>query len=203
MPRRNDTHSRGDREQLARDAARLMAEEGIGDPFQARRKAAQRLGLSRERDLPGGELIMAELRNYLELFQPQRHRERLDRLRAVALRVMRLLEPHRAKLVGTVLDGTAVDATPVTLHLIDITAEEIAIHLLERDIDYRMAERTVAYGPTDRRQVSAVLAVVDSCEVELVVFPPDAPRQAPLCPVTGRSMKRAGKRAVGALLKGN
>ena len=178
-----------------------MAEQGIGDPLQARRKAAQRLGLTRERDLPGGDAIVAELRNYLALFQPQDHRERLARLRDLAVRAIRRVAPKPARLVGAVLDGTAVDSTPITLHLLDSTAEEIAILLLERGIVHRLREQSVAYGPNDRRQVTAFVIRLDGTDVELLAFPPDAPRQPPLCPTTGTRMVRATADEVGRLLE--
>lgn len=202
MSRHPDAWPRGARDQLVQEAARLMAEQGIDDPLAARHKAATRLGLAAARDLPGGEEIVAALRDYLALFQAEPHRRRLTGLRQVALRAMRLLAPlAEVRLVGPVLEGTAVAATPVTLHLLGVTAEEVAIHLLESRISYRESARTVNYGPRDKREVPAFALRVDGTTIELLVFSPDAPRQAPLNPVTGRALARAGVEAVTRLLE--
>lgn len=202
MSRHVDSWPRGTREQLVQEAARLMAEQGIDDPLLARRKAATRLGLAAARELPAGEEIVTALRDYLALFQAEPQRQRLMALRQVALRAMRLLAPLAAtRLVGPVLEGTAVAATPVTLHLLAVTAEEVAIHLLERRINYRASARTVSYGPRDKREVPAFVLRIDGTTIELLVFSPDAPRQAPLDPVTGRAQARAGVAEVARLLE--
>ena len=178
-----------------------MAEEGIDDPFAARHKAALRLDLATARDLPGGEEILVALSDYLDLFQSAPHRQRLRELRLTAREAMRLLAPiGEVRLVGPVLNGTAVTSTPVTLHLLDITPEEVVIRLLEQRINYRESTCTVDYGPRDRRDAAAFVLQMDGITVEAVVFPPDAPRQAPLCPITGRAQKRAASNAVKRLL---
>ena len=191
MPHGQDHRGGGLHDTLVQAAARLMAEQGIDDPLVARRKAAERLGLERERDLPGGEAILEALRDHLALFQPDRHRALLARLRGIALRLMRLLQPFDARLSGPVLDGTAVVATPVTLHVLGTSVEELAIHLLDRGITYRTTERAVRYGRDSRERIPALLLRVDATAVELLAFSPDAPRQAPLSPITGRAMARA------------
>jgi len=202
MSRRLDACPRGSREQLAQEAARLMAEQGIGDPFTARYKAAVRLGLATARDLPGGDEILEALSVYLDLFQSAPHRQRLHELRQTALHAMRLLAPiGEVRLVGPVLKGTAVASSPVTLHLLDITPEEVAIHLLERRVTYQQSACTVDYGPRDSREAATFRLQVEGIAVDVMVFPPDAPRQAPLCPVTGRAEKRAGVDAVTRLLE--
>ena len=202
MSRHLDAWPRGARDRLIQEAARLMAEQGIDDPLAARHKAATRLGLTSARDLPGGDEIVTALRDYLALFQAEPHKRRLLELRQAALRTMRRLAPlAEVRLVGPVLEGTAVAATPVTLHLLRVTAEEVAIGLLESRISYRESARTVSYGPRDKREVPAFVLRVDGITVELLVFSPDAPRQAPLDPMTGRALARAGDAAVARLLE--
>ncbi|MDX1594294.1 MAG: hypothetical protein R3298_08595 [Gammaproteobacteria bacterium] len=190
------------RSRLIHEAVRLMAEQGIDDPLLARRKAAHRLGLSETRHLPTGQEIIAELRDYLALFQAGSHERRLRRLRAIALEAMaRLAGLADVRLVGPVLEGTAVDATPVTLHLLGITAEEVAIHLLERGVPYRESAYTACYGPHDRREIPAFLLRHGETAIELLVFAPDCPRQAPISPITGKAMRRARAEPVARLLE--
>jgi len=202
MSRRLETCPRDSREQLVQETARLMAEQGIEDPFAARHKAANRLGLASTRDLPGGEEILTALHNYLALFQDRQHQQHLEELRRTALRAMRRLRPLAdVRLVGAVLDGTVVASTPVILHLLGITAEEVTIYLLEHRINYRESARSVEYGPKDSREVAAFVMDLDGATLETLIFSPDAPRQAPICPLTGRAMVRAGIGAVERLLE--
>jgi len=53
--RGDDPRSRQRRGQIARDAARLLAETGSDDVLWARRKAATRHGVRDEAALPGGD----------------------------------------------------------------------------------------------------------------------------------------------------
>lgn len=192
-------HPRDARAQLAAEAGRLMADQAIDDPFEARRRAAERLGVTHNRDLPTGEEIIAALRDHLALFMPEAQRNRLSRLRGEARAVMRRLEPlAEVRLTGPVLEGTASAATPITLHLLGITGEEVAIHLLEQAVPFRERTRQVSYGPRDQRSVAAFQLRHGELDVELLVFTPDDPRQAPLDPVTGRAQRRA---TLGALEK--
>ena len=77
------TRTRERRQQLAHEAARLMAEGGIRDYHQAKLKAAQRLGIHDDASLPRNREIEGALREYQRLFlgsdQPvEVRRRRLD-----------------------------------------------------------------------------------------------------------------------------
>src|ERR1043166_6742827 len=70
---------------LAREAARIMAEEGKRDYAAVKRKAAERLALPEAKHLPSNEEIERELRRYLELFHGKQLTHRLPQLRRTAL----------------------------------------------------------------------------------------------------------------------
>ncbi len=61
----------GERLHVARLAARIMAEEGVATPAQARAKALSRLGIPGERDGPDNREIAALLYEYQRLFQAE------------------------------------------------------------------------------------------------------------------------------------
>src|SRR5437762_3289765 len=108
---------------LAREAARIMAEEGARDYAAVKRKAAQRLALADAKHLPSNEEIEHELRQYLALFQGKQLSGRLTHLRGVALEAMRFLHPFEARLVGAVLHGTVTEGTVIELHISADTLE--------------------------------------------------------------------------------
>ena len=102
---------------LVREAARLMAEEGITDYFTAKRKATQRLGAADTHNLPSNREIQDALIEYQEVFGGEEHRSRLIELRRHALSAMELFINFRPRLVGPVLLGTADGSSGVQLHL--------------------------------------------------------------------------------------
>src|ERR1700687_1750280 len=97
------------RRALAQEAARIMAEHGIGDFLQAKRKAADRLGVNDVAVLPKNIEIEAALREHQRLFGRDSHDHTLKEQRRIALDTMRLLDEFHARLVGTVLNRTATN----------------------------------------------------------------------------------------------
>ena len=101
------------RQQLAREAARLMYEEQVGQYFTAKRMAAKRLfgrgGQKRlrfrPRDLPSNGEIQAALLTLAELTEGDSRLDRLEDMRRAALHVMRALEPFEPRLIGSVATG--------------------------------------------------------------------------------------------------
>ena len=94
-------------EQVADEAARLMAEHGVPDFGLAKRKAAERLGVSVRGVLPSNAQIQECLVARQRLFEPDEHAAMIARMRRVAADLMQTLEEFRPRLVGPVLEGTA------------------------------------------------------------------------------------------------
>ena len=72
---------------------RLMAEDGISDYQQAKRKAARQLGLDEHVGLPDNAEVESELRIYRSLYQDEGHAEMISAMRHSALGLLNLLEP--------------------------------------------------------------------------------------------------------------
>ena len=92
------------REQLAHQAAKLMAEDGITDHAFAKRKAARQLGAADTQHLPSNQEVDEALHSYRSLYQQDSHPGILYQLREEALAAMRLLEPFHPYLTGSVLE---------------------------------------------------------------------------------------------------
>jgi len=86
------------RQALAQEAARIMAEHGIGDFLQAKRKAADRLGVNDVSVLPKNIEIEAALRAHQRLFGRETHDNTLKEQRRIALQTMRLLAEFKDEL---------------------------------------------------------------------------------------------------------
>ncbi len=201
MPKQSRRQEAQTRRQLAQEAARFMIEGGIRDFAMAKRKAAERLGLSQTRNLPNNREIEQARSEYLSIFQPESQPQRLRELRETALGAMEMLDVFTPRLVGPVLAGTADQHSPVYLHLFSDTPEQVDLFLNERGIPFELDERRVRTTPEKQDTYPMYRILANDIVVEMTVFPIKGQRQAPLSPVNGRPMRRADRREVEALLQ--
>jgi hypothetical protein len=113
------------RRALAQEAARIMSEHGIRDFLTAKRKAAERFGVTDGSVLPKNTEIEDALAEYHRLFGGARHDETLSAQRNAALSAMQMLSDFEPRLVGPVLSGTATEHNDIQLHLFAERAESI------------------------------------------------------------------------------
>jgi uncharacterized protein YgbK (DUF1537 family) len=189
------------RRALAQEAARIMAEHGIRDFLIAKRKAAERLGVTDGTALlPKNSEIESALAEYQRLFGGASHQQSLHAQRRAALSAMRYLREFEPRLVGAVLAGTATQHAEVQLHLFTERAEAVTLKLLDTGIPHEVTERRVKLAPERVRAYPGVRFQIDDQPIEATVFPTDGIRQAPVSPVDGRPMRRANAFEVEALL---
>ncbi|MDP3438128.1 MAG: hypothetical protein Q8R95_00850 [Azonexus sp.] len=194
MPRHESLRpSLSSRASIASAAARLMAEDGITDYHQAKRKAARQLGLPEHTALPDNAEVEVELRAYRSLFQEDGHAELIQALRHTALELLDLLAQFRPYLTGSVLDGTAGEHSKIDILLFADSAKEVEIFLLNRAIDVRHVE-------SRNERVEAVLLIqTDTADANLVVLSPQQER-VNLKHRDGRQRERIRADALRALL---
>jgi hypothetical protein len=196
--------TRGDnlRRALAQEAARIMAEHGIRDFLVAKRKAAERFGLSDGAALlPKNSEIEEALAAYQRLFGGASHLQALHAQRSAALSAMRYLREFEPRLVGAVLSGTATEHSEVQLHLFADRAESVTLKLIDQGIPHEVTERRVKLNAERIRAFPGLRFEMDEQSIEATVFPPEGIRQAPVSPVDGRPMRRANALEVEALLE--
>jgi hypothetical protein len=189
------------RRALAQEAARIMAEHGIRDYLVAKRKAAERFGVTDNAVLPKNTEIEDALVVHQRLFGGESHQESLHAQRKVALRAMRRLREFEPRLVGPVLTGTATAHSEVQLHLFTDQAESVAIKLMDEGIPHEVTERRVKMNSDWVRACPGVRFEIDNQPVDATVFPMDGIRQAPVSPVDGKPMRRADADELEALIQ--
>ena len=194
------TRERQMRQQLAQEAARIMAESGTRDFQAAKRKAAQHLGVPDTRQLPRNREIEEALVAYQRLFRHQTQPRQLQRLREAACEAMALLAEFEPRLVGSVLSGTADRGAVVELHVFADTPEQVQLFLMARGIPFQHQARRVQMQRGVHSSLPGYAFVAGDIPVALTVFPPGGQRQAPLSAVDGRPMRRASRQAVLDLL---
>lgn len=165
MPRHESQRpSASNRASIASAAARLMAQDGITDYHQAKRKAARQLGLPEHTAFPDNAEVEAELRVYRSLYQDEGHAELIDALRHTALELLDLLVEFHPYLTGSVLDGTAGEHSKIDILLFADSAKEVEIFLLNRGIDVRHVE-------SRNERVEAVLLIqTDTVDANLIIL---------------------------------
>lgn len=185
-----ETRTRERRHRLAHEAARLMAEGGIRDFHQAKRKAAERLGIHDDASLPRNREIEDALREYQRLFSGG-HADGLRARREAALRALEFFQRFDARLVGPVLEGTADARSPVMLQLYCDDPDAVAHFLDDAGIPAQARSRRLRLD-RDREADCAVWTFsAEDLSFDLTVLPAMALRQAPLSSVDEKPMKRA------------
>ena len=188
------------RQAVAEEAARIMREQGVDDFLLAKRKAAERLGVTDASILPRNTEIESALVAHQRLFAADRHEADLAAMRRSALEAMRLMADFQPRLVGPVLAGTASAHSEINLHLFTESPEAVSIRLEERGVPHEVLERRLRYERDRLVTYPALRFVAGRQTVDAVVFPLDGIRQAPSSPVDGRPMRRASAAEVEALL---
>lgn len=188
------------RQRISREAARLIAEEGINDYQTAKRKAGERLNLPVGRHLPSNIEIEQALAEHLQLFQGRDLPQRLLRLRQLAVRVMHLLERFEPRLVGSLLSGYVTRFSKIELHITANTPELVAFFLQDKGIAFEQSNRYLRFGGERSERVPVYCFLAEDTSIEVTIFTAALAREAPLSPIDGLPMKRAPLKEVGALI---
>lgn len=176
-----------------------MAQHGIQDYLIAKRKAAERYGIVDGPLLPKNIEIEAALVSWQRLFGGSAHASSLQAQRRVALAAMQVLAQFEPRLVGPVLAGSATEFADIQLHVFSDSAEAVCLHLMDRRYDYEVFERKMRMTPERQVSVPSIRFGMGEETIEAFVFPRDGIRQAPISPVDGRPMRRAGVQEVAGL----
>jgi len=162
------------REQLAHQAAKLMAEDGITDHAQAKRKAAKQLGAADTQHLPSNQEVDDALHRFRSLFQTESHPGILRQLREDAIAVMRLLAEFNPYLTGSVLNGTAGEQSDINLMLFSDDAKAVLLFLLKNNIEFEDGEWRVRVGGHDELVPSYTLTGESGTQTHIIVLPENA-----------------------------
>jgi hypothetical protein len=188
------------RARIAAEAARIMATEGQFNYHAAKKKAAQRCGVSDRLTLPSNTEVEESLRTYQSLYGGTAHQENLDRLRRITLRAMRILDPFSPRLVGPVLEGTAGPHSRIALQAFADSPDALILHFLEHGESFRQEQRQIRWHDGEPRFIQLVVFDLEEAEVEVALFELKDLRQAPPSPVDGKPQRRATREDLEALL---
>ena len=200
MPTRGDRQNDRLRQEVAAEAARLLATEGQRNYGQAKQKAAHRLGLSGRSRLPSNAEVEAELKRYQAMYGGEELANDLTEKRQAALEAMKFFGRFRPKLVGPVLEGTSDRHSRISMHVFCETEDEVVAFLLSRKIRFEQETRRIRWHDSSYRNLELVVIEADGQCFELGLMAGSAWKQPPPDPVDGRSQRRAGTAEVERLI---
>ena len=186
------------RQRIAHLAARLMAEDGIEDYMLAKRKAARQAGMSDLHQLPDNDEIDGALELYRALYC-QDHEHELHMLRGLALNMMDKLIQFNPHLVGSVLKGNAGKFAAIHLYLFTDDAKGVEIHLINQGIEYKGGSNRL-YAGKFPISVPILTFLQDDIDIHLTILSLHELRQPLKATLEGRSIERARRETVAALI---
>lgn len=200
MPTRGDRQNDRIRQEVAAEAARILATEGQRNYGQAKQKAAHRLGLSGRSGLPSNAEVEAELKRYQAMYGGETLADDLVEKRRAALAAMKFFGRFRPKLVGPVLEGTSDRHSRISLHAFCETEDDVIAFLLSRNIRFEQETRRIRWHDNSYRDLELVVIEADGRCFELCLMIGSAWKQPPPDPVDGRAQRRAGLQEVERLI---
>jgi hypothetical protein len=138
--------SEGIAAEIAVVAARLIVDEGM-DWGPAKQRAARDLGAPRAA-LPGNDEVETAVREHIAIFHADTQPGELRALRELAAQWMDRLAEFRPHLTGAVWRGTATRLSNVHLQLYCDDSKAAEIALLDRGVNFDVAETTGPKGRT-------------------------------------------------------
>lgn len=162
------------REQIAHQAAKLLAEGGITDHALAKRKAAKQLDAADTQHLPSNQEIDDALLRYRALYQQDSHPAVLRQLREDALDMMRLLSTFHPYLTGSVLNGTAGAHSDINLMLFSDDEKAVLLFLLKHKLEFEDGEWRARIAGREATVPSYTLTTESGSQSHIVVLPENA-----------------------------
>lgn len=132
--------------EIAAAAARLIVDEGM-DWGPAKQRAARDLGAPRAA-LPGNDEVEEAVREHIAIFHADTQPAELRALRELAAVWMARLADFRPHLTGAVWRGTATKLSNLHLQLYCDDSKAAEIALLDRGVDFDVAETSGPRGRT-------------------------------------------------------
>ncbi len=159
--------------------------------YRAKQKAARRIckGWVKPADLPSNAEIRDEIQALARLHEGPQRTDNLMQMRIVALRIMRLLERFRPKLIGSTLTGHIRQGSDIDVHVFSDSIEAILSALDEQMLFYDVERKRVRKDGEER--VYTHIHLKDVFPVELTVYAASLVNHVFKSSITGKAIERA------------
>jgi len=178
------------RPEIARLAAKILAEFGVNDYLQAKQRAVKQLHLPENCTLPKNSEVHEYLAHHLELFDRPGLRNRQTEFCRKAIKLMELMEEFQPVAVGAVVDGVITKSSALELHVFAATVEDITIKLLDNKIPHSLGEKQLNFVPGRNEARSVFSFLMGETQVNIIVFSEKDNRFCPLSKIDGKPLTR-------------
>ncbi|MBE9515792.1 MAG: hypothetical protein IME93_02320 [Proteobacteria bacterium] len=166
--------------EIAAEAGRIMAEEGVQDFRQAKLKARDRLRLGKDVPLPSNQAIQLAHDEHLTLFTPQEQiLARRYKIMKAAAEAMEFLQQFKPRLVADFLEHPVTRDTTIELHLETSGPEVIAHFLQQHQLPFKQTEKQIRFGTNDAPLVPEFNFEADENSFSLTILNTIQSRQSP------------------------
>ena len=188
------------RREIIFEAARMMYERRETEYYRAKMKAARRIcqGWVKPSHLPSNAEIRDEIQRMAWLYEGDGRFDKLREMRIEALRIMRLLDHCRPKLIGSVLTGHVRQGSDIDIHVFASNTDAVTAPLDENGVEYDIEHKHVRKHGEER--VFTHIHVRDRFPIELTLYTPDKVNYVFKSSITGKAMERATRPELEALL---
>jgi len=179
------------RRQIAYQAATLMYQRQESEYYRAKMKAARQIckGWVKPKDLPSNAEIRDEIQKLARMLEGDSRSENLREMRIEALRVMRILEKYKPRLIGSVFTGHIRKGSDIDLHVFSDSIESITAELDFHGFTYDTEYKRIVKNK--ERQVFKHIHVSDRFPIELTVYPTNKTSYVFKSSITGKAIERA------------
>jgi len=186
------------RQKVAVEAAKILAEGFTNDYHLAKQKALKNMGISDVFELPSNVEVEAELKS---IQGSNKEQEKLiHTMREQALFGLKTFDEYNPRLVGPVYAGTATKFSPIEIHVYCDSPKDVLLKLMDLNIPFDTEDRDVRLSKNESTRVSVYCFGAGDYEFEISVLPPNSLRQSPLSPISGQPMERASLKKLKKML---
>jgi hypothetical protein len=179
------------RRQIVFEAARLMYARQETEYYRAKMKAARKLcrGWVKTSQLPSNAEIRDEIQRFAWMHEGESRLDNLLAMRIEAVRVMRLLERFKPRLIGSVLTGHVRHGSDIDIHVFTSSIDAVIVALQNEGYDCEVEHKRVRKHGEER--VFTHIHIRDRFPIELTCYPPDKVNYGFKSSITGTTIEKA------------
>ncbi len=179
------------RREIAFEAARLMYSRQESEYYTAKMKAGRKLcrGWVKPRDLPSNAEIRDAIQSFARLHEGEERTANLREMRVAALRIMRLLQRFRPRLIGSVMTGHVRRGSDIDIHVFSDSVEAVVAVLRDEGIPHDLERKQVRKHGEER--TFNHVHFHDEFPFELTIYAANLAHYVFKSSVTGKAIERA------------
>lgn len=186
--------------EIAQLAANYLR-EGLVESFQlAKERAAKSIGASKDADYPSNIELQKCLVENLQLMEGDVWHHRIADMRTAALAAMKFFDEFDPHLVGSVLYGTAVQDSVISIHVYSDDLESIIFKLTDANITYRLNDQTLKLPRKDSVTFPVIEIAMSEFDFDIVICALAYRFNPPISPLDGKPYLRADREKLEQLI---